>query len=269
MAKAKELAPAAARDTRMAIPSHLHPLSFVARLEWRLEHQPPRQKGQRTRERLKLAGARLLMNSNLHDIRTGDFSAEAGMAEGSFYLYFTDKADLVRTVLDEFQTMFFDLNLRRARHEQGDEVESIRFANLVWISFARANGGLIRSLYQFADGDPQFARTFQAHNMRWHQRVLRGLMRQGGPITAMGEDELLLIVCVLGGMMDDLIRKLFVQPDAELVTLLDRLDATDETIADVATVIWMRLLAPGQAPLLREPSIAGRIAAAIVNPAHD
>lgn len=268
MAKTKELAPDLVRDTIMAIPSHLHPLSFVSRLEWRLDNEPPRQKGQRTRERLKLAGARLLMTNNLHDIRTGDFSTEAGMAEGSFYLYFTDKADLVRTVLDEFQTMFFDLNLRSARREQGDAVESIRFANLVWISFAHANGGLIRSLYQFADGDPQFARVFQAHNMRWHQRVLRGLMRQGAPITAMGEDELLLIVCILGGMMDDLIRKLFVQPDAELAMLLERLGATDATIADVATVIWMRLISPGEVPRLGDPSIAARIAAAIVAPAH-
>lgn len=231
-----------------AIPGHLHPLSFIARLEWRLEHDPPKQKGQRTRERLKLAGARLLEANGIHELKAGDVSAEAGLAEGSFYLYFSDKTDLIRSVLDEFLSMFYSLQVRGGTARGSSAFESIRFANMIWIAFVRANAGLIRSAHQFADNDPAFADVFHTKNLRWHERIMRGVMRRGGPAAAMSEPEMLLVVYFLGGMMDDIVRRLFVNPDQQLVGVLAAAKASDETIADVATLLWLRVLSPGEVP---------------------
>lgn len=231
-----------------SVPSHLQPLSFIERLEWRLERNPPKQKGQRTRERLKLAGARRLAERGVHDLKAGDVSGEAGMAEGSFYLYFSDKNDLIRTVLREFQDMYFDLQVRAGGRREGSRFESIRFANLVWIAFCRANSGLIGCMYQFGDVDAEFGKDLHDQNLRWHQRVLRGVRRQDGPAAAMSDPELLLVICLLGGMMDDLVRRLLISPDARLLEILATLDASDEMLADVAALVWMRVLLPNEVP---------------------
>ena len=231
-----------------SVPSYLQPLSFIERLQWRLDNDPPKQKGLRTREKLKLAGARLLAERGIHELKAGDVSAEAGMAEGSFYLYFSDKGDLIRTVLREFQAMYFDLQVRGGGRREASRFDSIRFANLVWIAFCRANSGLIGCLYQFGESDAEFGKDLSDQNLRWHQRVLRGVRRQGGPVAAMSDPELLLVICLLGGMMDDLVRRLLISPDVRLLEILAELDATDEMLADVAALLWMRVLAPSEVP---------------------
>jgi AcrR family transcriptional regulator len=244
------------------LPAHLYPMSFIERLDWRLANDPPRQKGQRTRERLKLACARLLDKGGFHHLRAGDVSAEAGLAEGSFYLYFTDKRDITRTVLGEFQDMFFGLQLGPGDRGTGSAFESIRLSNRAWIAYARANAGLLRCLYQFADEDKTFGTEVQQQNMRWHMKVMRSNQRRGGPGGGNGltDHETLLLVYLLGGMMDDLARRLIVYPDPELIGVISRMGATDETLADVASLIWLRILQPGMAPPVSLSDSAGAIA---------
>lgn len=226
------------------LPAHLHPMSFIARLEWRLANDPPKQKGQRTRERLKLACARLLERNGFHNLRAGDVSAEADLAEGSFYLYFSDKRDITRTVLSEFQDMFFGMHLGPSG--RASPFESIRLANRVWIAYARTNAGLMRCLYQFADEDKAFATEVQKINMRWHVRVMRAAQRQAD--QGLTDQEMLLLVYCMGGMMDDLARRLIVYPDPELIGLITEMGVTDETLADIASLIWLRILQPAVDP---------------------
>ena len=64
----------------------------------------------------------------------------------------------------------------------------------------------------------------------------------------MSDPELLLVICLLGGMMDDLVRRLLISPDVRLLEILAELDATDEMLADVAALLWMRVLAPSEVP---------------------
>ncbi len=250
------------------LPAHLYPMSFIERLELRLAEDPPRQKGQRTRERLKIACARLLERSGFHNLRAGDVSAEAGLAEGSFYLYFKDKRDITGIVLGEFRDLFFGLQLGPADRGTGSAFESIRMSNRVWIAYARANSGLLRCLYQFADEDKLFGAEMQQQNMRWHLKVMRSNQRRAGPGAGngLGDQETLLLVYLLGGMMDDLARRLIVYPDPELIGVVDGMGATDETLADVASLIWLRILQPGVEPPGSLADSAGAIAALLFPP---
>jgi AcrR family transcriptional regulator len=219
-------------------------MSFIDRLEWRLANDPPRQKGPRTRERLKIACARLLDRSGFHNLKAGDVSSEAGLSEGSFYLYFTDKRDITHHVLNEFQTLFFGLDPgATADPQRNGPFDPVRAANRLWFAYARANAGLLRCLYQVADEDPEFAADVQRHNMRWHERVMRATLRQS-PGSPLSDAETLLLVCLLGGMMDDLSRRLVIYPDRELNALIETLGADDETLSDVASLIWFRILRP-------------------------
>jgi AcrR family transcriptional regulator len=244
------------------LPTHMYPMSFIERLDWRLANDPPRQKGQRTRERLKLACARLLDRGGFHNLRAGDVSAEANLAEGSFYLYFSDKRDITRTVLSAFQDMFFGLQLGPGDRGNGSAFDSVRVANRAWFAYARANAGLLRCLYQFADEDTAFGAEVQKQNMRWHLKVMRSSQRRGAPGggTGLTDQESLLLVYLLGGMMDDLARRLIVYPDPELIGLIAKMGVTDETLADVATLIWVRILQPAETPPQQLSDSAGAIA---------
>ena len=244
------------------IPGHLHPLSFITRLKWRLDNDPPRQKSQRTRERLKLACAEFLNSNGIHELKAGDVSSGAGLAEGSFYLYFADKRDITRIVLSEFKEMLFNVLLNSRSSTERSDFESMRQANYIWVACARANAGLFRCMYQFSDEDPQFARDFQSENMRWNLRTMRATMRKA-TLPKLSESEVMIVVYLLAGMMDDLVRKLIVYPDDEMISMLRQATANDETIADVATLIWLRLLRPGERPPANLAGRVGSIAAAL------
>ena len=81
-------------------------LSFIAFLEHRLRTTPPKQKGLRTRERLRIATARALASNGYHALRVTDITSEAGVAEGSFYVYFKDKTEAALDVLTELLEEF-------------------------------------------------------------------------------------------------------------------------------------------------------------------
>jgi hypothetical protein len=76
--------------------------SFTAQLEHKLKKAPPKRKGDRTRERLKLGAARVLENVGYHALRIVDITEAAETSDGSFYIYFKDKKDITLCVLQEF-----------------------------------------------------------------------------------------------------------------------------------------------------------------------
>ena len=224
--------PAPVADTR-----NRDGLTYVDWVECELNRSPPKQKGQRTRERLKLAAARLLQDVGYHALRVGDVSALAGVAEGSFYIYFNDKADVTRAVLTEFLSEFVAGRMRPAAAESA--FEAIRETNRVWIALARANSGLFRCLLQFSDEDSDFGVQVQKLNRAWCERILSSVSRHH---LETDQSALLLTVYLLGGMMDDILRKLVVYPDGEFQSLLAQLEATDDTVSDAASLIFLRIL---------------------------
>lgn len=211
-------------------------LCFIAFLENRLASSPPKQKGLRTRERLKISAAQLLMVNGYIALKVGDITSRAGVAEGSFYMYFRDKTDVTRTVLEEFLTEFAPAMMRPAVVR--GPFQSIYETNRSWIALARANDGLFRCLLQFSDSDAEFAALAQSTNRGWYERVLQSLPEEAKAQPA----TYLLLIYLLGAMMDDLVRKLVIYPDQHFRALLESIGATDEDVADAASVIWTRAL---------------------------
>lgn len=213
-------------------------LSFIKFLELRLQEAPPLRKSQRTRERLKIAAARLLASRGYHEISSGAVSAEAGLAEGSFYLYFKDKEDITRTVLDEFMGNFLGPYLAASGKPSASAFEAIRNSNRVWIDLAFDNPGLLRCLLQFADDDAEFGAKMQRQNFEWHMRVAHSAWHNSD------SDGSVLLVYLLGGMVDDLIRKLVVYVDKQLQEFLDDIQIDREGLVDVISLVWLRILHP-------------------------
>lgn len=219
------------------------PLSFIQHMKNCLREQPPTQKGLRTRERLKIATAEVLERKGYLAMRAADIAKRAGMAEGSFYIYFKDKTAATLTVLTSLLEDFVLLGIHAA--EADSPFEAIRHANRQWIATARANSGLMRCVLQLGDENPDFAELIQRSNRRWYSRVAKSVARRRGSAD---EGPILLVVYLLGGMMDELLRKLVIYPDRELQSLIRELGADDDVVADAASVMWLRVLYP-QEPL--------------------
>lgn len=234
-------------------------LSFVTWLERRLAEQPPKQKGQRTRERLRIATAKVLAEKGYHGLRVTDVTEAAGVAEGSFYVYFKDKTDAALDVLTSLLEDFYALHLN-APAETDSAFEAIRVANRRWLQLCRANPGLIRCVLQLGDEIPEFSRLVHRTNRDWYSRVASSVVRRY-PAGAVAYEAALLAAYLLGAMMDEVTRKLIVYPDESLLELLGKLGETDEVLVDAASVLWMRCLYPGA---LSEAELPGSAAAQLL-----
>ncbi|MCW5573467.1 MAG: TetR/AcrR family transcriptional regulator [Steroidobacteraceae bacterium] len=219
-------------------------LSFIEHLERQLRTAPPKQKGLRTRQRLKIATARILARDGYHAMRVADISARARLAEGSFYVYFRDKTDAALTVLSELLEEFLDLEARPRSDAGGrTQFDAIRAANRRWIAVCRANAGLMRCVLQLGDEDPRLAELVRKGNQTWYERIARSSSLRRG--IAPDNGPALFVAYMLGSMMDELVRKLIVYPDSGFHALLKQLDADDDTVADAASIIFLHVLHPG------------------------
>lgn len=218
-------------------------LSFIEHLENNLRDSPPKQRGVRTRERLKIAAAKALEEKGYHGLRVADVTAGAKVAEGSFYVYFKDKTDVALTVLTELLEEFFKLDAKVTAHRL--PFEAIRQTNRRWLAVCRANAGLMRCILQLGDEEPELSRLSRRTNRIWYERVARSLKRRKSNV---GTGPALFALYLLGGMMDELVRKLIIYPDPEFHALLKDMEADDDAVADAASVLWLHIFHPEESP---------------------
>ncbi len=230
-------------------------VSYIEYLESAYRDDPPKQKGQRTRERIKIATAKALERKGYHAMRVTDVTEIAEIAEGSFYIYFKDKTEVTLTVLTDLLNNFFKLEAPRDGGSRS-AFQSIQLANRRWIAVCRANAGLMRCILQVGDEAPEFSRLSQAANSTWYRRIAEGVRRRRGEETG----NAMLAAYFLGGMMDELVRRLVVYPDPELHELLTGLGMDDDAVADAVSLIWLRVLHPDQAPRGALPEAVTRFA---------
>lgn len=219
-------------------------LSYITYLEDKLASEPPKQKSSRTRDRLRIATAKMLDQRGYHAMRVTDITDQADVAEGLFYAYFKDKLEITLQVLTSMLEDFFAQQNRvmdtPPASTFGDHsYDALYRANLRWIALCRANAGLMRCVLQVGDQQPEFASLFQQINSDWHRRVVDRFLRHRGD-----KEPVLLFTLILGGMMDETVRKLIVYPEPEFLQLIEDLDGDDELIAHATSLIWLRILYP-------------------------
>src|SRR5690606_29851449 len=102
---------------------------------------PGLRKGERTRLRLLAATAGLLQSTYFHTLRVTDICRRARVSQGTFYLYFTDRNDIVATLLADFAARVFD-TLDAACAGRDDSYGSVFAPTLAYVRIFRANRGL-------------------------------------------------------------------------------------------------------------------------------
>ncbi len=207
-------------------------------LEQRQLSAAGRRKGERTRDRLKLAAIDLLDETGYREMRIADVCERADVSTATFYLYYQNKTEITVEVLREFMDTIFGVAETDGPYQSS--FEAIYGANLGWIRTVKANAGLLRCLLQVGDQAPEFAEVSQSINHLWYRRVASSIRRSLNDESEAGADLSLVLAYALGSMMDELCRRLFVAHDQHLVELIARVAPTDEALAELIGVIWYR-----------------------------
>lgn len=229
---------------------------WVAQQQQRLDGA--RRKGERTRDRIRLAAVQLLDEVGYHALTVGDICARAEVTPPVMYLYFANKQALMTDVLREFLDAF----LARGDNAAGSTAfESIHMANVTWITLARENAGLMRCLLQLSDDVPEFAAMYASASDAWYRRIARSVIRRF-PSSASDEATIHFIAHAMGAMMDEVTRKLFSGNDPHLHALTQHIAASDEALARLLSVIWYRSLYAADPDPAEVPPVAPRLAAA-------
>ena len=99
-----------------------------------------------TRTRLLESGRTLFAERGLHRVTSHDIAAHAGVAAGTFYNHFSDKAALFREITDEALPEL-TLSLEVAADASADHREVVRQRASALVGFAAENRELIRILF--------------------------------------------------------------------------------------------------------------------------
>lgn len=216
-------------------------LDYTAYLDQRVKREGPKRKGERTRDRLKVATSELLNETSFQELRITDICDRAEVAPGTFYLYYENKQILTIEILSEYVEMWTELSSNTAAglEGEGDLFEAIYHTNLSYIQMAQANPGLTRCVMQMSDLEPEFAAFVHSVSSRIYARTVAAIAKR----TRLPSSPLLLLtINALGSMMDDLVRRLFVGNDPHLTSCITDMRMNTEDLAKHLTMLWYRCI---------------------------
>lgn len=135
---------------------------------------PRTRRGELARERLVRAARSVFERDGYVDARLGDITAEAGMAAGSFYTYFSSKEEIFTAVFEALQEEMLHPALEPiADHD--DPVAVIAASNRAYLLAYRRNAKLMRLLEQVATVDSAFAELRLRRNEAFTRRNARSI----------------------------------------------------------------------------------------------
>lgn len=233
--------------------------SFRDWVEQRQNSQGARRKGERTRDRIRLATIDLLNDGGYRLLTVADICKAAKITPPVLYLYFESKEALVHDILEEFLLEYF---ISHAISETArTPYKAMLDANLQWIRSARTNSGLMRCLLQFSEAQADFAELYARQSDMWAYRITQSILHRF-PAAKTEEDSIHFIVHMLSGMIDEATRRLSNENDQTFIQLAAKVAKTDEELASILTTIWYRALYASNPSSREAKSIAPRLARA-------
>lgn len=227
-----------------ADPQPLHQVEHASRfgdvLLRRQKESGQRRKGQRTRDRLKVAAIAVLDEQGFRNLRVADVCKRAKVSSAAFYLYFKNKTEITVEVLSEFLEWLAQTS-RSGEGRSRTVYQAIYEINLGWILAVRANSGLMRCLLQLSDETPEFKTLYERMAHGWYLHVAHGLTSRF-PAARLDEKVALLATYALGGLIDEISRRLLVERQPHLHGLVGELVPDDEALAEFLSILWYRAM---------------------------
>ncbi|MFZ1854336.1 MAG: TetR/AcrR family transcriptional regulator, partial [Candidatus Nanopelagicales bacterium] len=139
------------------------------------ERDPLTDRGRRTRDTLTTAARQVFEAKGYPATRMGDIADAAGVAHGTVYTYFEDKAAVFQAVVDGL-TQQLDQDWR-VGPEHSDPVDRIAEANRRYLDSFTANARLLQVIEQASTADPQYRQLLSNFRQRYVERAVAGIRR--------------------------------------------------------------------------------------------
>lgn len=239
--------------------------AFTNRLVGLVDSPGKKRKGERTRDRVLLATARLLEATGFRGLRHTDICVEAGIGVATFYLYFEDKLAACRTVLEDFIGFIATVEdptlgaLREIAADERDPYPGILLANITTLRLATANLGLFRCFLESIYETDEFIGLWRQFSHQWYRRSALSMLRRG---FGEDEDDIVFRVTLAGGMVDEALRALLVFADDRLVARAGRVAPDEVALAEHLSAAWYRIVIGTNPPEDIERSARRALAAA-------
>jgi AcrR family transcriptional regulator len=153
--------------------------------------------GEKSRLRLLAAAARLLESIHYRDLLVEEICQEAGVAKGTFYIYFKSKDEFLRDLAGRYLNFEFQ-TYPRLSSKNTEYTNTRKWVYWYEKSFA-ANVGIIKCMVQMGENDAAMRQLWHDRNGRLVDRSLAGWMK-----TRPGADPKIerFILRTAGTMMD-------------------------------------------------------------------
>jgi AcrR family transcriptional regulator len=206
------------------------PFDLVELLERRIPRLRGRPKRTRTGALILWATARELAESGYVGLTIERICARAGLARGTFYLYYPHRSDAAVRVY----RLFWRLMVRRRPRQVGATVaERVHTMNRHYLHVYRANARLLEGQTALARERADFAADRDRLNHAWSLRLARhlpnGLDAEGRVLRARA----------LAGLVDELMREIHHNASPTLSQWRDAPDALAEHIS----AMWLAVVA--------------------------
>ena len=191
-----------------------------------------RTKGDRTRQRLRIAAAEVLETEGFQNLKVSDICASADVAQGTFYVYFRDKVEIAVEVLTGFTEALYK-GIRDASRGK-DDFDAIRSSNLYFIKVYSANRGLMRCQVQMLSQEPAFAAAWLPRHRDWQEGIAASIERRTmGQIA--GAHALAAAMALEGMVFHHLYNALIIRNE-----ILDDDGTAVEEMAEMLSILWYR-----------------------------
>ncbi|WP_417769256.1 TetR/AcrR family transcriptional regulator [Stappia sp.] len=196
--------------------------------------EPGLRKGERTRRRVIWASAVALEQASYAQLSMDRIAEIAQVSRGALYQYVTSKEEAARLVLNRLQDLTLTMSGRGNLSD--DPLETIIRTNLYYMDYYERNAVLMERVHELREQMPDLIAARQRVNREWAKRVMAHACRHRS--EPMSETKLRLRVFALEGMIDDIMRELFIikNPDLEKIAA-DRMFFVREL-----SIIWHKTL---------------------------
>ena len=182
------------------------------------------------------AALRVLDQKNIIDATVDDIVQEAGVARGTFYIYFKDKYDILKALSRRLNEQLFEnSHLHLDRHVP--PFERIRTSLRAVLDAWTRHGGLYRSLTQMALGRPDFLELNQ-QNRSVFIRQIRGDIERSIERGHAKPINPAVTAKALAAMMDWICLLWFGLGEEPYPNATDELD----NVADILARLWYRVV---------------------------
>lgn len=178
------------------------------------------------RKRLLHAAVKTFGRRGFHEARIAEIASEAGVAEGTVYLYFRNKEDLLGCVFDETMDEVLG-KAREVRHGDGSATEKLKALVGLHLSFIGQDRDLASVFQIELRRSARLVERFSRSKLAEYFRVLDAVLKEGiasGELR--GDLEPRVAVRILFGAADEILSEWLLSGDSKPVADAEKLVGT-------------------------------------------